>query len=80
MNKDITVCKRIIEQILPAINFLILARFQLKNGYPALMLIKAGGNDSKTYRGPTDLESLVGFLNEATNEVVEKVNIILKSY
>ena len=44
----------------------ILARFQMKNGFPTLMLIRAGGNDTTTYLGPTDLESLVEFVNEAT--------------
>ena len=43
----------------------ILARYQLIND-PTLMLIKAGGNDTETYLGPTDLGSLVEFLNRET--------------
>ena len=38
----------------------------MKNGFPTLMLIRAGGHDTTTYLGPTDLESLVEFVNEAT--------------
>ena len=57
-----------------AISFLVIARFQLKYGYPTLMLIKAGGNDSAPYLGPTDFESLVEFVNDETGRP-EKVII-----
>ena len=41
--------------------------FKLKNDYPTLMLIKAGGNETEKYLGPKDLESIVEFLNEKTD-------------
>ena len=58
--------------------FFILARFKLKDGYPypTLMLIKAGGNDTKNYLGPTEIESIAEFLNVETDmapPVQEKV-------
>ena len=48
------------------LNFFIIARFQLQNVYPTLILIMAGGNDIRTYLGPTDLGSLVEFVNIET--------------
>ena len=46
--------------------FFIPARFKLENGYPTLKLIMAGGNESMMYLGPTDLQSLVEFVNDET--------------
>ena len=56
-------------------NAIILARFQLETGLPILMLIKAKGNDSTIYRGPTDLGSIEEFLEQNTGrtQYVEKV-------
>ena len=57
------------------INLFITARFEMKNGYPKLVLIHAGRSTSTTYLGPTDLHSLVGFVNEETANIppIEKV-------
>ena len=48
--------------------FFIPARYGylLENRYPTLTLIMAGGDDSITYLGPTDLQSLVDFVNDET--------------
>ena len=50
--------------------FFILVRiysgYLLENRYPTLTLIMAGGDESITYLGPTDLQSLVDFVNDET--------------
>ena len=40
----------------------------MKNGFPTLMLIRAGGNDTMTYLGPTDLAALVDFVDLVNEE------------
>lgn len=53
--------------MLRAINIFILVSFQMQYGFPTLMLVRAGGNDTTTYLGPINLAALVGFVNEEKN-------------
>ena len=46
----------------------------MENGNPTLMLIIAGGNDSKAYVGPTDLRSLVEFIDDQTGRPKKVLN------
>ena len=42
----------------------ILARFQMVDGFPALMFFKDGGNSSTMHRGRRDIDTLLSFITE----------------
>ena len=46
--------------------YLISALFELEEEYPVIMLIKKGQNDSHTYNGPKEIDSLIEFVRSET--------------